>query len=29
MTPAEFAKYIDDETQTWTGVVKSRGIKAE
>ncbi|MGE3159517.1 MAG: tripartite tricarboxylate transporter substrate-binding protein, partial [Xanthobacteraceae bacterium] len=29
MTPAEFGKYIDDETKTWTGVVKSRGIKAE
>jgi len=29
MSPAEFGKYIDDETKTWTGVVKSRGIKAE
>ena len=29
MTPAEFAKYIDDETATWTGIVKARGIKAE
>lgn len=29
MTPAEFAKFIDDETRVWSGLVKARGIKAE
>jgi len=29
MTPAEFAKYVDDETNLWSGIVKARGIKAE
>lgn len=29
MTPAEFAKYIDDETETWGKVIKSKGIKAQ
>jgi tripartite-type tricarboxylate transporter receptor subunit TctC len=29
MTPAEFAKHLDDETATWGRVVKSAGIKAE
>ena len=29
MTPAEFAKLIDDETATWGNVIKSKGIKAQ
>jgi tripartite-type tricarboxylate transporter receptor subunit TctC len=29
MTPAEFAKYVDSETETWGQVIKARGIKAE
>jgi tripartite-type tricarboxylate transporter receptor subunit TctC len=29
MTPAEFAKFVDEETVRWTGVIKSRGIKTE
>jgi tripartite-type tricarboxylate transporter receptor subunit TctC len=29
MSPAEFTKYVDEETETWTKIIKSRGIKAE
>ena len=29
MSPAAFAKYIQDETATWAGVIQSRQIKAE
>jgi tripartite-type tricarboxylate transporter receptor subunit TctC len=29
MAPAEFAKFVDEETVRWTGVIKSRGIKTE
>jgi len=29
MTPAEFAKFIDDETTTWGNVIKAKGIKAQ
>jgi len=29
MTSAEFAKYIDDETETWGKVIKAKGIKAQ
>jgi tripartite-type tricarboxylate transporter receptor subunit TctC len=29
MTPTEFAKYIDEETELWSGVIKARGIKTE
>ena len=29
MSPAQFAKFIDDETATWGGVIKTKGIKAE
>ena len=27
-TPAEFARFIDDELKKWDGVVKAAGIKA-
>ena len=27
-TPAEFARFIDDELKKWDGVVKASGIKA-
>jgi tripartite-type tricarboxylate transporter receptor subunit TctC len=28
-TPAEFAKYVDDQLQLWTGLIKAAGIKPE
>ena len=29
MTPAEFAKFIGDETEKWAKVIRAAGIKAE
>jgi tripartite-type tricarboxylate transporter receptor subunit TctC len=29
MSPAEFGKYMDDETETWGRVIKARGIKPQ
>jgi len=29
MTPAEFKKFIGDETEKWAKVIRAAGIKAE
>ena len=29
MTPAEFEKFIGDETEKWAKVIRAAGIKAE
>jgi tripartite-type tricarboxylate transporter receptor subunit TctC len=29
MTPAEFGKFVDEETKIWGGVIKAQGIKAQ